>query len=313
VMVAHSAGRLGEAVREHRRDQPTRPRPAAETRGDAAALGVPPTGEAARDDFLSGSSGTIGGRDALRRAALDRLLDAREVLSGRRAALARAARRAPPVRRVLVLAVVRPEHERRFAAIDAELRRSRHAVAVRTTGPGVKGKFENLNELLGAHPPSDCDWLLVVDDDIELPAGFLDRFLFLAERFELDLAQPAHRLASHAAWEVTRRRAGSAVRETAFVEIGPLTAFAQRTFAALLPFPPLRMGWGLDVHWAALARAHGWRCGVVDAVAIAHRVAPAADAYSREAAIAEARGFLAERPYLAATEAGRTLATHRRW
>jgi hypothetical protein len=103
------------------------------------------------------------------------------------------------------------------------------------------------------------------------------------------------------------------VRETRFVEIGPVTAFARPTFPVLLPFPELRMGWGLDAHWAALAAEHGWRCGVVDAVPINHRAAPAADAYSREAAIAEARAFLAERPYLTATEVQRTLTTHRRW
>ena len=90
------------------------------------------------------------------------------------------------------------------------------------------------------------------------------------------------------------------MRETSFVEIGPVTAFARSHLPALLPFPQLRMGWGLDVHWAALAREHGWRCGVIDAVAIRHRAAPAADAYSREAAVAEARAFLAERPYLSA-------------
>ncbi len=137
---------------------------------------------------------------------------------------------------------------------------------------------------------------MIVDDDVELPRGFLDRFLFLCERFSLQLAQPAHRLRSHAAWPQTRRRPGSVVRETRFVEIGPVTAFARATFATLLPFPELRMGWGLDAHWAALAREHGWRCGVIDAVAIGHRAAPAADAYSREAALAEARAFLAERP-----------------
>jgi hypothetical protein len=103
------------------------------------------------------------------------------------------------------------------------------------------------------------------------------------------------------------------VRETPFVEIGPITAFAATTFPTLLPFPELRMGWGLDAHWAALAREHGWRCGVIDAVAIRHRAAPAATAYSREAAIAEARAFLAERPYLSARETQRTLTTHRRW
>jgi hypothetical protein len=52
---------------------------------------------------------------------------------------------------------------------------------------------------------------------------------------------------------------------------------------------------------------------VVDAVAIAHRAAPAASAYSHEAAVSEAREFLARRPYLSASESQRTLTTHRRW
>ena len=134
---------------------------------------------------------------------------------------------------------------------------------------------------------------------------------FLAERFALDLAQPAHRLHSHAAWSITRRRPFSLVRETQFVEIGRVTAFSHRTFSTLLPFPALRMGWGLDAHWAALAREHHWRCGVLDAVSFRHRAVPAAAAYSREAALAEAHAFLAERPYLSAEEIQRTLTTHR--
>jgi hypothetical protein len=52
---------------------------------------------------------------------------------------------------------------------------------------------------------------------------------------------------------------------------------------------------------------------VVDAVAIGHRAAPAADAYSREAALAEAREFLAGRPYVKASEARQTVTTHRHW
>src|SRR5262249_5670300 len=153
----------------------------------------------------------------------------------------------------------------------------------------------------------------IVDDDIRLPRGFLDRLLFLCERFSLQLAQPAQRLNSHAAWPLTRRRPASVARETGFVEIGPLTAFARVTFETLLPFPQLRMAWGLDAHGAALAREHGWRCGVIDAVAISHRAAPAADSYSRAEAVAEARQFLAGRPYLGAPESQRTLSTHRRF
>jgi hypothetical protein len=293
-MVAHSWGRLRQGL---------------ESRGASAS--------SPSDDFLTGTSGTVGGLDAVRREALDETLDAWQLLSGKSLRLNLAARHAPRLQRVLALGVERPERREPAAAIHAELLRSRHDVELRTCLADTRGKFENLNLLLAAQaggtPIPDHDWLLMIDDDVELPRGFLDRFLFLCQRFSLTLAQPAHRLNSHAAWPVTRRHAGSAVRETSFVEIGPVTVFARAAFPVLLPFPDLRMGWGLDVHWAALAREHGWRCGVVDAVPIGHRMAPAAAGYARADAVTEARSFLAERPYLSAREADRTLTTHRRW
>ena len=192
----------------------------------------------------------------------------------------------------------------------AERLRSRHDVEIHTASAGADGKFENLNALLAAHDTAPFDWLIVVDDDVALPAGFLDRFIHAAESVDLKLAQPAHRLHSHAAWDVTRRRPGSTVRETSFVEIGPVTAFHRDTFSALLPFPALRMGWGLDAHWSALARERGWRIGIVDATPIGHTLRPAADSYPREAATAEARAFLAGRPYVRRDEV-RTLVVHR--
>lgn len=303
-MVAHSSGRLWEALRG---GEPRAVEAASTPTGPANGT---PTGPA--DDFLSGESGTVGGFDGLRREMADRGSDVLDLASGRRARLALAARRLP-TRRVLALGIIREKHQALADAVVAELKGSRHDLELATTSPGQRGKFENLNALLAANPVEDHDWLIVFDDDIELPKGFLDRFLFLAERFELDLAQPAHRRASHAAWQVTRRQPRSVVRETRFVEIGPLTAFASRTFPTLLPFPPLRMGWGLDAHWGAIAKQRGWRCGVVDALPINHRAAPAGDGYSRQQTIAEAKAFLAERPYLPAHEAQRTLAVHRRW
>jgi GT2 family glycosyltransferase len=292
-MAAHSAGRLRGGLRERAQ----------------GAHDQPADGE----DFLSGTSGTVGGLDGLRRAASDEAVNAWELLSGRRLRLELAARHAPALQRVLVLGVERPQHRALAGAIRTELSRSRHDVELHTCPAQGRGKFENLNALLAAHPVDGHDWLLVIDDDVALPRGFLDRFLFLCERFSLALAQPAHRLHSHAAWPVTRRRASSIVRETRFVEIGPVTAFARVTFPVLLPFPELRMGWGLDVHWAALAREHGWRCGILDAVSIRHRAAPAAAGYERHDAVAEARSFLAGRPYVSAREAARTLTTHRSW
>ncbi len=272
-MVAHSAGRLRECLRGERGSR---------------------TAPSGTDDFLSGQSGTVGGVDAILRGVQDAAVDGLDLASARRLRLGLAARHSPPLRSVLAIGVVRSEHATLAAGVRAELERSRHALELRTCPPGELGKFENLNRLLaeraGGTPIREHDWLLVIDDDIELPRGFLDRLLFLCERFELQLAQPAHRFRSHGAWPVTRRRAGSVVRETRFVEIGPVTAFARATFDTLLPFPQLRMGWGLDAHWAALAREHGWRCGVVDALAIAHRAAPAASAYSHAAAVERGAG-----------------------
>ncbi len=137
----------------------------------------------------------------------------------------------------------------------------------------------------------------MIDDDVALPRGFLDVFLFLAERFDLALAQPAHRRRSHAAWRVTRRRPGVVAHESRFVEIGPVTAFHARTFETLLPFPELRFGWGLELHWSAIARARGWREGVIDAVPIAHALRRVASAYASDDARAEARRFLSDRDY----------------
>lgn len=290
VLGAHAAGRLRQTI------------------GPRPARSIPPA-----DDFLSGHSGYVAGVRAISRAVTrDALADARALATLRGPRL-RTAAATMPARRVLVLAIERPDVPTLLAQAAAELRRSHHHVVIATTEAGMRGKFENLNALLAEHPAREHDWLIVLDDDVRLPAGFLDRFLFLAERFELRIAQPAHRFYSHAGWAVTRRTAGAVARETMFVEVGPLTAFAAETFDVLLPFPPLRAGWGLDAHWSAVAREHGWRVGVVDATPVAHRLRPIAAGYDRSEAIAEARDFLSERPYTPASEARRTLASHRSW
>lgn len=279
---------------------------AAHSLGRLRAALAAPAGAGAADDFLSGTSGTVGGKRGALMHARDAWLDVRE--APRRARLRRAARHQPPRRRVLAVGIERPGSL--MDAARAELTRSRHAVDVVTAAQGERGKFENLNALLAAHPPQDYDWLLVVDDDVALPSGFLDAFLCAAERTGLKLAQPAHRLHSHAAWPVTRRHPGATARETTFVEIGPVTAFRRESFDVLLPFPEgLPMGWGLDVHWAAVAAEHGWPIGIVDATPIGHTQHPAGSGYARDAAQEQARAFLADRPYVRRDEV-RTLAVH---
>jgi hypothetical protein len=192
-----------------------------------------------------------------------------------------------------------------MGAADGDLRE--HTVTEHLSG----GKFQNLNRLLEAADQTP-DWTIVVDDDVRLPRAFLDRFLAVCEAFELDLAQPAQTLRSHSAWKVTRRRPASLVRVTRFVEIGPVTAFGRRAAAELLPFPELRFGWGLDLHWAALAGQNGWRLGIVDALPVRHESALVGTTYSRDDAVEEAARFLTDRPYLPSVRAGEVLATHRR-
>jgi len=288
VLSAHSLGRLRAALAQPARSAAT-----------SAGQTPPGTSVPPDDDFLSGTSGTVRGPRRLAARAADVLLDVEAAARTRR--LDSAARERPPRRKVLVLGVERPG--RLMDAIRVELHRTRHEITMRTIEMGAGGKFEHLNALLQAHPPRGYDWLIVVDDDVVLPRGFLDRFLHAAEAAGLVLAQPAHRAHSHAAWQVTRRRSGGAVRESHFfVEIGPLTAFADSAFPTLLPFPRLAMGWGLDVHWGALARTHGWRAGIVDATPILHTT-PAGGGYDRTAAICEARTFLHDRPYVTRAEA----------
>ena len=290
VMAAHSLGRVEQALGER-------------------FGGTLPPARAGIDDFLSGRSGIVAGRAALLLGIQDVLLDL-AALPARRRRTRAAAELAP--RRVLVLAIARTDTPNILGPALDELRRSRHQVTIARADarPGV-GKFAALNELLAAHEPAGFHRLLVIDDDVALPHRFLDTFLAAAVAGDLALAQPAHRRRSHAAWPLTRRERGCDWRETTFCEIGPVTAFAPQTFATLLPFPAEpAMGWGLDVHWAALAREHGWRIGVVDATPVSHLLRPTAGGYPREQAAAEARGFLAGRDYVKRDEV-RTLARRR--
>jgi hypothetical protein len=258
-------------------------------------------------DYLSGDTGDVTGWRSAKRTLADVAFEAIDRGAGVRRAADALARATPP-KRVLVSGIRRPG-----AALDLDpLRSGRHEVdfAIGALEQLGGGKFQNLNRLLAT--AADFDWLLVVDDDVQLPSRFLDRFIGICERFRFDLAQPAQTQRSHSAWRVTRRRPASLARETRFVEIGPVTGFARRVASELVPFPELRFGWGLDLHWAALAAQRGWRLGVVDATPVRHEAARVGSAYPAEEAQAEAARFLADRPYLPAARAGDVLATHRR-
>lgn len=285
---AHAAGRVHEAL-----------------------LGYPPAGPATAgvDDFLAGTSGVVAGRREALLAVHDRWLDLR--LAARRTGRAfdRLAATAPR-QRITVVIPARPENAANVAACVETLRSSRHELDLQVVDPAGRPRFRTVEDAVLTDGAIRGDWLLLVDDDVQLVPRFLDRLLGLAVAAGLDLAQPAHRRHGHAAWEVTRREPGALWRETTFVEIGPVTLLSRRAADELLPFPAdAGMGWGLDAHWAAVAAERGWRMAIVDGLPVSHRAAPPATAYRRDDAVEAARRMLAERPYLPRWEL-RTVARH---
>lgn len=305
------AGNLAGLVR-HRDDAHRWTTANAAGRLREALLGYAPAGPATPgvDDFLAGTSGHVAGRRAALLRAYDGWLDLRlrrEQIGPRLDRLAATV----PSQRITIVIPARPHNAETVARMVTRLTSSRHQVDLRVVDPAGRPRFRTIEETaLDADGTLPADWLLIVDDDVELVPHFLDRFVALCVAADLDLAQPAHRRHGHAAWPVTRRDPEALWRETTFVEIGPVTAISRRAADVLLPFPEgTEMGWGLDAHWAAVAAEHHWRLGIVDALPVGHLAAPAGSGYSRDAALESARALLAERPYLPRWEIG-TIVRH---
>jgi hypothetical protein len=228
-----------------------------------------------------------------------------------------------PRREVLVLGVYVGDGAQLAEALK-RIRESVHnvRVALGSMGPAAPalaaetaltdlrgGKFANLNRIAETAGPLAADWVLLVDDDIAVSRHFLDRLLVVAERLRLNLAQPALSRASFGWWNVNRRHP-ALVRETRFVEIGPVLLMDREAYRQLTPFPEEGMGWGLCLHWAAVAERLGWRLGVIDAVPVRHESRPTASAVDLDGAWAAAERLLSEREHVTYVEAEQQLARH---
>ena len=170
----------------------------------ARAAGATTTSSRAR-------SGTVGGRRGRLLRARDALLDARDALSGRAPAPGAAPRAAAARGACSSLGVERPDVPGLMAQARAELRAHAATTSRSTSRPRrAPGKFENLNALLARARPGDvstgCSSSTTTS---RCRAASWTRFLHAPSAPGCALAQPAHRLHSHAAWAVTRRRAGS--------------------------------------------------------------------------------------------------------
>lgn len=244
---------------------------------------------APENDFFDSHEGQIQSVGWRRYWKLLRLADARLAPALKRA---RGLAHAIPAQRILVAAVRSPGREADLDAALEELSRTpHHRMETAVVDLEPMGKFDNINRAISRHTLADYDWLLITDDDVQLPKNFTDLFIHFAYNNRLKIAQPAHRFLSFASFRVTERHWGSLVRSTRFVEIGPISLLHRDTFGELLPSPSLRWAWGLDLFWSHVARRQGWRMGVVDATPIRH-TRPVGATYSHDAARTEAVEFL---------------------
>ena len=191
-------------------------------------------------------------------------------------------------RRVLAVGIEVPSRPKDVHSVLGRLQRtSRHAmdISIVPMAEGL-GKFANAERALSTANIYDYDWLLIVDDDIAFDSHMLDRLITLSEMAGLSISQPAHARSSFATYDVTLRKFSSFVRETHFVEIGPLTAFSRKVFPDVIPFPPSRWCYGIDLVWSELARKKGFKMGIVDAAPVRHLRA-VANSYNIDRARAE--------------------------
>jgi hypothetical protein len=179
-----------------------------------------------------------------------------------------------------------------------------HAAALRP-------KFTILNELLTRALRDTHAYVLFVDDDIGLPAGFVDDYLALVELHDLALAQPARTHGSFLDHHFVEQLDGLDARQTRFVEIGPLFSVRRDALGLLTPFElSSPMGWGYDFAWPLVLERHGLKMGVVDATPVAHDLRKPVENYSYRSSIRAMRRYLAGRPHLSRAEAFRIIEAH---
>ena len=168
-----------------------------------------------------------------------------------------------------------------------------------------------INTLIEGHINKSYDYIVITDDDIRLPNGFVDQFLMRQEEFNFSLAQPARTPDSIISHQITKQNRNILARQTLFVEIGPLVSIRRDAQELILPLDEKSpMGWGLDYVWPVLIEEDNKKMGVIDCTPIAHTLRPVGKSYDAGKAVKEMSDFLASRTHLSAGEAHVVLNTY---
>ena len=171
-------------------------------------------------------------------------------------------------------------------------------------------KYVAVNSIIDRSDLAKVTYLLVCDDDMQLPPGFVDRFLGVQSALGFALAQPARSKTSACDHEIVRECPGAVARQTLFVESGPCFCAHRSVFDLIIPFDLTSpMGWGYEYVWAQILTANRLRMGIIDRTPVEHSLRPIAANYDRSSAYEAQQRLLAARGHLDIAECHRVLRT----
>jgi hypothetical protein len=224
---------------------------------------------------------------------------------------------------VLVTGVYLCDKEHQTPAIVNELARSRDwRVDQRWVALGERGapdalaqstiahrataapKFTILNEVLRTLPLGTYAYIVVCDDDVRLPDGFLDAYLDAVGKYDFALAQPARSHDSFIDHPFVEQLDGLSARWTRFVEIGPVFSIRRDAVPSLVPFDEASpMGWGYDFVWPVTMERAGLKLGVVDRTPVVHNFRKPVAHYDHGSADQAMQRYLDAQPHVSKAEA----------
>jgi hypothetical protein len=163
-------------------------------------------------------------------------------------------------------------------------------------------KFTLMNRMIS--DVEAFEYLIIADDDVHLPRGFVDDFLAYVTKFRFALSQPARTPESYIDHFITMCMPGLGARLTRFVEIGPIFCIHRSAFGVLLPFDQRSpMGWGYDFVWPTVIERHGLRMGIVDATPVGHTMRASVTNYTRRIVVDQMESLLQACPHLPRADA----------
>ena len=165
-------------------------------------------------------------------------------------------------------------------------------------------KYTLINEVLKDYRLEEYDYVIVTDDDVTVGKGFIDAFIYIQEKLDFSLAQPARTYLSIIAHRITKQRFGLLARETSFVEIGPILSVRKNVFLDIFPFDESSpMGWGYDFVWPAILRRKKLKMGIVDITPLNHTIRPSGVQYSGSESRKQMEMYLSNNKNISSKEA----------